>query len=68
MPMKSLCWSRGGSRSGGVIAELLAQKGLYASMWDRQREASEAQERLRKAVQDDKGYLPSHDHDLELAE
>ncbi|MDI6026425.1 ABC transporter ATP-binding protein/permease [Corticibacterium sp. UT-5YL-CI-8] len=43
----------------GVIAErgrhveLLAQAGLYASMWDRQREASEAEERLRAAREED---------------
>ncbi|WP_332812484.1 ABCB family ABC transporter ATP-binding protein/permease [Sphingomonas sp.] len=33
----------------GRHAELLAERGLYASMWDRQREASEAEERLRIA-------------------
>lgn len=38
----------------GVIAErgrhgeLLEQKGLYASMWDRQREATEAEEQLKR--------------------
>ncbi|WP_422370752.1 ABCB family ABC transporter ATP-binding protein/permease [Hoeflea sp.] len=38
----------------GVIAErgrhseLLARKGLYASMWDRQREATEAEEQLKR--------------------
>ena len=43
----------------GLIAErgahsaLLKKKGLYASMWDRQREATEAEERLRKAKEDD---------------
>jgi ATP-binding cassette, subfamily B, heavy metal transporter len=43
----------------GVIAErgthrsLLAQKGLYASMWDRQREATEAEERLRQVREKD---------------
>jgi ABC-type sugar transport system ATPase subunit len=30
----------------GTHAQLLAQNGLYASMWNRQREAQEARERL----------------------
>ncbi len=44
---------------GGQIAErgthqdLLRAKGLYASMWDRQREATEAEERLRIARETD---------------
>ena len=37
----------------GRHADLLAQRGLYASMWDRQREASEAEERLRIAREED---------------
>ena len=37
----------------GAHADLLAQRGLYASMWDRQREASEAEERLRIARETD---------------
>jgi ATP-binding cassette subfamily B protein len=43
----------------GEIAErgshrhLLDAKGLYASMWDRQREATEAEERLRRAREGD---------------
>ena len=43
----------------GAIAErgrhrdLLDKRGLYASMWDRQREATEAEERLRKAREED---------------
>jgi ATP-binding cassette subfamily B protein len=32
----------------GRHGELLAQKGLYASMWDRQREATEAEEQLKR--------------------
>jgi ATP-binding cassette, subfamily B, heavy metal transporter len=37
----------------GAHAALLRKKGLYASMWDRQREASEAEERLRRAKESD---------------
>ncbi|MCF6343645.1 MAG: ABC transporter ATP-binding protein/permease [Devosiaceae bacterium] len=33
----------------GKHRSLLGKKGLYAQMWDRQREASEAEEQLRKA-------------------
>ena len=48
----------------GVIAErgthlkLLAKNGLYASMWNRQREATEAEERLRRVqAEDDLGVV-----------
>jgi ATP-binding cassette subfamily B protein len=48
----------------GVIAErgthtgLLASNGLYASMWNRQREASEAEEHLRRVrAEDDLGVV-----------
>lgn len=37
----------------GRHAELLAARGLYASMWDRQREATEAEEKLRRARETD---------------
>lgn len=38
--------------------ELLAQDGLYASMWNRQREASEAEAALKKAhEEDDRGFV-----------
>lgn len=37
----------------GTHRALLADGGLYASMWDRQREATEAEERLRAAQNDD---------------
>ncbi|MGC4025269.1 MAG: ABC transporter ATP-binding protein/permease [Mesorhizobium sp.] len=37
----------------GSHAHLLKQKGLYAQMWDRQREATEAEERLRIARESD---------------
>ena len=37
----------------GRHSDLLAQKGLYASMWDRQREATEAEEQLKRMREDD---------------
>lgn len=37
----------------GTHAKLLEQRGLYAAMWDRQREASEAEARLRAAHDSD---------------
>ncbi|MHC5653323.1 ABCB family ABC transporter ATP-binding protein/permease [Stappia sp. ICDLI1TA098] len=41
----------------GRHQDLLAQEGLYASMWARQQEASEAEERLRAATADDSGFV-----------
>jgi len=41
----------------GTHPELLAMEGLYAQMWNRQREATEAEELLRKATADDQGYI-----------
>ena len=43
----------GGIEERGTHADLLRACGLYAAMWDRQREASEAEERLRVAREDD---------------
>ncbi len=37
----------------GRHSELLARRGLYAEMWARQREATEAEERLRKVREED---------------
>lgn len=37
----------------GRHADLLAQKGLYASMWDRQREATEAEAQLKRMREED---------------
>ncbi len=37
----------------GTHRSLLAKKGLYEEMWNRQREATEAEERLRKAREED---------------
>ncbi|MCB1385001.1 MAG: ABC transporter ATP-binding protein/permease [Nitratireductor sp.] len=38
----------------GTHKALLRRKGLYAEMWNRQREATEAEERLRKARENDR--------------
>ncbi|AQX21560.1 ATP-binding cassette, subfamily B [Bartonella sp. CDC_skunk] len=37
----------------GTHADLLCKKGLYASMWDKQLEASQAEEKLRKMREED---------------
>ncbi len=36
---------------------LLSKGGLYASMWNRQKEATEAEERLRAVQKDEKGFV-----------
>ena len=41
----------------GAHHELLAKNGLYAQMWNRQREASEAEEIARKKAQDAEGFV-----------
>lgn len=41
----------------GRHQDLLAKDGLYASMWARQQEASEAEERLRAATADSEGFV-----------
>ena len=41
----------------GRHQDLLAGEGLYASMWARQQEASEAEERLRAATADGDGFV-----------
>ena len=37
----------------GTHDELLEQDGLYASMWNRQREATQAEEHLKKVREED---------------
>ena len=37
----------------GTHMQLLAAHGLYASMWNRQREAEEAREKLARAAEDE---------------
>ncbi len=41
----------------GTHPELLEMDGLYAQMWNRQREATEAEEHLRRARADAEGFL-----------
>jgi ABC-type transport system involved in Fe-S cluster assembly fused permease/ATPase subunit len=43
----------GGIAERGKHAELLESGGLYAQMWNRQREATEAEERLKKVREED---------------
>lgn len=43
----------GGIAERGSHSALIKKKGLYAAMWDRQLEANEAAERLRKAEEND---------------
>lgn len=58
----------------GVIAErgrhadLLAHKGLYASMWDRQREATEAEEQLKRMREDDEFGIVTRRRTPEIGE
>ena len=52
----------------GRHADLLAERGLYASMWDRQREASEAEERLRIARESDEDGILVRRRTPEVAE
>lgn len=42
----------------GTHAELLANDGLYASMWARQREVDEAEARLEAMRQENEGFIP----------
>ena len=42
----------------GTHGELIARGGLYAAMWDRQREADEAAERLRRTREEARAFLP----------
>jgi ATP-binding cassette subfamily B protein len=44
---------KGAIAERGTHAQLLARKGLYESMWNKQREAEEAREKLAKAGEED---------------
>jgi ATP-binding cassette subfamily B protein len=52
----------------GTHAELIARGGLYAAMWERQREADEMAERLRRAREEGRDYLPPQIISPEAAE
>ncbi|KJS12120.1 MAG: metal ABC transporter permease [Hoeflea sp. BRH_c9] len=52
----------------GGHADLLAQKGLYASMWDRQREATEAEEQLKRMREDDEFGIVTRRRTPEIGE
>ncbi|WP_055048452.1 ABCB family ABC transporter ATP-binding protein/permease [Devosia sp. A16] len=41
----------------GTHHRLLAKQGLYAQMWNRQREASEAEERMQRVANDPEGFV-----------
>ena len=45
----------------GSHAVLLAQDGIYAQMWNRQREATEAEEALLRTTNDPEGFVKRHD-------
>jgi ATP-binding cassette subfamily B protein len=47
---------------------LIAHGGLYAAMWARQREADEMAERLRRAREEGRAYLPPEHVASEAAE
>jgi ATP-binding cassette subfamily B protein len=52
----------------GTHGELMARGGLYAAMWDRQREADEAAERLRRTREEAGEFLPPQRLASEAAE
>ncbi|MFN4142351.1 ABCB family ABC transporter ATP-binding protein/permease [Aestuariivirga sp.] len=49
---------RGQVAERGTHAELLAEGGIYAAMWNRQREAEEAREKLKEAEDEDALGIP----------
>ena len=42
----------------GTHAALLARGGVYAAMWNRQRQAQEAREALKRAEEDEEPSMP----------
>ena len=53
----------GGIAERGTHARLLAARGLYGQMWQRQLEASQAEERLRKVASEAADFLPPRSAD-----
>jgi ATP-binding cassette subfamily B protein len=58
----------GGIAEQGTHGELIARRGLYAAMWDRQREADEAAERLRRMRAEARDFLAPEQMAAEAAE
>jgi ATP-binding cassette, subfamily B, heavy metal transporter len=52
----------------GTHAELIAKNGLYASLWDRQRQAEKARENLAAALEEAERVGALRPHDTELPE
>ena len=52
----------------GTHHELLAESGLYASMWNRQREAEEAREKLARVEDEEGGAEPQSARAVEDAD
>jgi ATP-binding cassette subfamily B protein len=52
----------------GTHGDLIGRGGLYAAMWDRQREADEAAERLRRTREQAGDFLPPEPAPAEAAE
>ena len=51
-----------------MLAGTVRPGGLYAAMWDRQREAEEAAERLRRTREEAREFLPPEHVASEAAE
>ena len=52
----------------GTHTELLARNGLFAAMWDRQREATAAEEQLKRMREDDEMGIVTRRRTPEIGE